>query len=564
MNFLSNLLGRSAMLPAIGGTAEMTEEQKRAMQGSPALPSIGREPNTYAPVQTLGGTEGGYEFPAAVPRPPMTISDYSALPTIDDPALKGLPPSVTAEKQPLGTVADLSLPAIEPLPAPAVTAAAQATPAASAVPSLPAIEPAIEQSPRKVLEGQLGALDQKAYNKGVYRNPLTGETTNNPKKEGFTEVVTAPGKDRDKNWSTWDKIASALVGWAGGGLAGGIKAGTDRNFFEKMGDANERARLLPKIEAAREGETHQANQDYRKAQADYATARPEIERAKLENRVALEKEKFNNRTKILEIQAKNEGGKWKPYVDEDGRRWKQFPNDPTKELEPIVDPLTGQQDIDPSGKLYDWVDPTSGQTVKIKGSQLANAGAQIASGNATREQQAATTNASNAIRVMTENVNNQMQYQGQVASLMNQALAADPGLAGDMAVTGLRSEFEAKQRELDSLRLSPPPEYDEAAARAYASRVNKLTDDLTSTAQKLWAEVGKTEAGRARAAQAQDAIRKLKPPPKVAYEPIKASRVGGRYAGQVFPSPQALQQAFPGRSVADIKALVEAQGGRFQ
>jgi len=39
--------------------------------------------------------------------------------------------------------------------------------------------------------------------------------------------------------------------------------------------------------------------------------------------------------------------------------------------------------------------------------------------------------------------------------------------------------------------------------------------------------------------------------------------VGGRYAGQSFPSPEALQKAFPGKSVADIKAIVEGQGGRF-
>jgi hypothetical protein len=66
------------------------------------------------------------------------------------------------------------------------------------------------------------------------------------------------GKDRDKKWSTMDKVLSALSGWATGGLVGGVKAATDRNYFEKMGDSNRRAELLPQIAVRQQQAEHGA------------------------------------------------------------------------------------------------------------------------------------------------------------------------------------------------------------------------------------------------------------------------------------------------------------------
>jgi hypothetical protein len=48
------------------------------------------------------------------------------------------------------------------------------------------------------------------------------------------------------------------------------------------------------------------------------------------------------------------------------------------------------------------------------------------------------------------------------------------------------------------------------------------------------------------------------------YSEISVPKQSGRYAGQSFPSPDALQSAFPGKTVAQIKAIVEGQGGSFQ
>lgn len=86
--------------------------------------------------------------------------------------------------------------------------------------------------------------------------------------------VTHRGADRDKQWSTWDKIGSALLGYAQGGIAGAIQGGTDRNFMEKQADQRQIGRLLPRIEAAKTQE--KADQDYQqgviKTQKDRAEA----------------------------------------------------------------------------------------------------------------------------------------------------------------------------------------------------------------------------------------------------------------------------------------------------
>ncbi len=73
--------------------------------------------------------------------------------------------------------------------------------------------------------------------------------------EAAYNELTAPdrygkeGKGRNKKWSTLEKIGSALAGWATGGLAGGVMAATDRNFFNKIHDQNQINRLLPAIES---------------------------------------------------------------------------------------------------------------------------------------------------------------------------------------------------------------------------------------------------------------------------------------------------------------------------
>lgn len=78
----------------------------------------------------------------------------------------------------------------------------------------------------RTAEQDLYNASNKDYS--ITKNPETGEVIR--------------GKDRDKSWSFWDKVGStllgALTGFGQGGIVGaiggGVKAGTDRNYFEKL------------------------------------------------------------------------------------------------------------------------------------------------------------------------------------------------------------------------------------------------------------------------------------------------------------------------------------------
>ena len=234
---------------------------------------------------------------------PMDPDQTGNLPIIGQPRTAPLPPqlpAITPMEDPPPPAAALpatatALPPITPEPPDALaTSGTGASPyqtdealmrdrvVDTPPPPIVATLPPIGPSPRAALEKELAAVDTKRYNKGVYRNPVTGETTNNPNKEGFSEVVTAPGKDRDKKWSIWDKIGSALIGWAGGGLAGGIRGATDRNFMEKLGDENQRARLLPQIAAEQQIEKYNQDRQLQEARIQDIPADNELKRQQIE------------------------------------------------------------------------------------------------------------------------------------------------------------------------------------------------------------------------------------------------------------------------------------------
>jgi flagellar biosynthesis GTPase FlhF len=73
------------------------------------------------------------------------------------------------------------------------------------------------------------------------------------------------GEGRNKRWSLAEKIGAALAGWATGGLGGGIRAATDRNYFNRLNNDQEIARLLPVIGERRQQEKASSDQAYRTA-----------------------------------------------------------------------------------------------------------------------------------------------------------------------------------------------------------------------------------------------------------------------------------------------------------
>lgn len=463
----------------------------------PKLPVIG-EGDFQPSVPFVGGAD---------------VPATSSLPVITDP-IHGQPMTASDKYG--------QLPPISATVEPAVAAAVITPPVEE--PAAPVL-PIIEQSPRQQLEGRLNALNSKDYS---------------IQKDADGNVIHR-GKDRDKNWSLWDKIGSALVGWAQGGIGGAIRAGTDRNYFEKTADDNERARLLPKIGMARDAENFENAQEYKQAQTQGVLQRPILEREKLKARVEAEQQKFVNRTKLLEIQARNEGGKWKPYVDENGRRWKQYQNDPSKELEPIVDPITGEQDVDPSSKLYDWTDPYSGKTVQIKGSQLANAGATIATGNAQRQQSADTTNVNNELEAARANATAQNNWYQAENTRRQQALAAAAGnLSNAAEVQGsasLMQEYAAQMQRLTQIIEAGSP--DDAQVKAAQNDLSKAEGDYAKALNSFNVSLGKTQQG----AMLADSLSKssVPRPQLIKANKVKAAQVGGP------PSKAALENSLRSR-----------------
>lgn len=455
------------------------------------------QPKKQAPVP-FGMTPPFVEPPTGIDDPRAQLA-APTIPPIAPPAIPDRDPSRftglnTGQQFGLGPQAEPQ-PVVPAIPAPSASAGIPA-------PTVPVVAPRT----RTPLEEDFAEITGKRYNKGVYRNPETGETTNNPRKPGFTEVVTEPGKDRDKKWSLGEKIAGGLIGWAKGGLAGGIAGATDRNFFEKQGDQQQLKRIVPALQAEQQIEAKNAD-IYAKQE------RPAIARAELRRKIAADKRRFDNQTAALEAKGKAESDKWKPYVDEQGRRWKQFLNDPGREMEPIIDPTTREQDIDPMQKMYEWTDPTSGQTVPLKGSQLATVGATIAAGNAQREQDASKFNSSQQVEVAKTNAANRFNYSKALFDRISEIAKTSGEAKGSYENSiGLFNQAQEALQTLQSL----DPTVDEKAYLAAQTKYNDLRE-------KFHAAAAKTSAGEEAVRQLQS--QGLTPPETVDYKPIKASKV---------------------------------------
>lgn len=380
--------------------------------------------------------------PAISPTPTFA-GQGPALPAIAPPT--EIPPPVEVD----GTG---SMPVIEPTRERVVAQPPPITPG-PAQPALPVIAPGRE------MERELADLDAKDYS-------IKKDEAGN---------ITHRGKDRDKKWSIWDKIGSALVGWAQGGLAGGIKAGTDRNYFEKMGDSFQRDRLLPKIAAQQQIEGNQVNTENKRLA-------PIIERQKIERQAQNDLMRYTTQITLAEAKARQEGNKWVPFTDPGtGIVMKQYRNRADGETEPLLD-SQGNKIKDPSKQLYDWVDPTSGQTVKITGAQLAGAGAQIATGNATRTQQAATTNANNSIEVAKENNRRITQWQkNNLDTAMDAVRQAGTAMANAGEVQGFATEMQSVNEQI-AQSIDP-------------TETVKLQSKYGELEGKFKAALGKTEAG---------------------------------------------------------------------
>jgi len=327
------------------------------------------------------------------------------------------------------------------------------------------------------------------------------------------------GADRDKKWSTWDKIASGIVGWAQGGLAGGIKAATDRNFFEKMGDQNTRARLLPQIAA---------NQKIAEGEAviGQKRAQPILAAAEIERKIAADAKLDANRTKQFNLEAqkvKDARQRYKVTVDNNGLRWKEYlqkdPDNPTRpDKEPFFDPMTGKQEIDSIGKVHQYRDPETGLMLSLNSKDVAQFGFQRAMFNARQTQGSSEFNAQRQLDVDKTNAANEMKYQDDVRAVITQIAAANANLIGGNA-----------EAQTANLRVQAAREALEAASGKDA--IEKARKEFDGAVADFGKALGKGQGGAALAAELQKAMPKR--PTRLTYTPIQAATVGGnKVAGQ--------------------------------
>ena len=95
---------------------------------------------------------------------------------------------------------------------------------------------------------------------------------------------------------------------------------------------------------------------------------------------------------------------------------------------------------------------------------------------------------------------------------------------------------------------------------ALMKQVDEDNLKLASEAGKAGASASQIEAIRKAEQEDRYPVRRSVP----TYSPTIPQRPGGAYAGKVFASPESLQRAFPGRSVEEIRQIVQTNGGSFR
>lgn len=363
------------------------------------------------------------------------------------------------------------------------------------------------------------------------------------------------------------------------GIGGGLRGLFTKNEDEKRQQQQDLNKNDSEYKNARQIRDDEVGEDYKKAQAANVLDKPVLEREKLEAGIKKDNARAQARTDAINQQADIRSGEAKIFVDSSGKQWKQYLKaDSTgkiREMEPIINPQTQEQEYAPGEQMVDWRDPQTGNTIQVKAKQVLMPGATLATGNANREQQATVTNATKQLEVEKENVQNQLTYQAQVNNVLSTLATNDASLSAlGGNVTGLRSQMDAKLGEartlLDSINsefnIDPENATDDQIKRANAgkkaaqSRYNSLADDFNKLNGQLYEELGKTEAGKVKADQLQKLMPKA--PPKLSFTPIEATKVSGGVSNDgkapTFTESQArAYYTSKGKSESEINNLIQ-------
>ncbi len=233
------------------------------------------------------------------------------------------------------------------------------------------------------------------------------------------------------------------------------------------------------------------------------------------------------------LPAKAKGERAKPRWKNEGLWWTL---DDSGQTAPLIDPQTKEQMVDRPERPV-TVNDSSGTPRIVSQTTALNA-------DATRENrkyQRGRDEQSDQWRTDTWNKSEQDRYVKEKESY-DEAVSFNDDLARRIA---------EKHREMQGEQAnSVNPAIDEDLRKEHRKRVIELRD-----------QIGQLE-GQKKTARAP------RPPqaaPNAAPSTRSAAPQGrGKYSGQRFASPESIQQAFPGKSPAEIRRIVESNGGVFQ
>lgn len=463
----------------------MADEKNKFWQAiKQLLPVLNTEKNVPAEIaQTNDTLSGGGLIPPNNPLPivrpdvPLTNEGVtSQLPVLDDGNFQVRPGTFQQD------YSKLNLPQIAPMTenAPPVMSSVMPT-------ALPTPQSNIPVQPTTI-QGKINAVNNKDY-----KERKTDELGN---------VIQEAGKDRDNDYDWKDALGGFLVGYSNGARNGDIGTGIqegmsgvfDRNYVEKTRDRREIAQLLPQLEQENKQREFETGQQLKQTQQQAIQNKPKLEAEKRnedqKNKIALEATKFENRMKIVDAQAEREGRQWERDISADGKVFKKYKDG---RYEPLVNPTTGEQEIDPSKQFYDIYDPTTGQTVKANGGQILGYSGAIQQGNAQRTQQVNIQNSNQEFEAQKLNVQNTVNYNKQVVDQMRE-LAKSKGqiIENEGEINGISSEMETVQQQMNSVDTS---------TEEGAKRYNDLALKYGALNNKLETAIGKTTAGTEAVAQ---------------------------------------------------------------
>lgn len=247
---------------------------------------------------------------------------------------------------------------------------AQLAPLADAPLEPTAAAPMAQRPASQNIMEQIQGIQNKDYSKAKY-----DESGN---------IIKPAGADRDKKWSLGEKVLGVVSGilegvGSGRGLIGGaakgIQYGTDRNFSEKQGDIRELQTLGGQYNQAAADEEFQNKQAGVITNTANARLKPifqqqqiDLNKTKVENQFLKDQE---NLARLLkEEEGRNQRAGMQTKTEEvDGYLFRTYPNDPSKPMEPIIDPRTGKQAFNPSNVAQE-VTFDDGTKAWAKGGQI--------------------------------------------------------------------------------------------------------------------------------------------------------------------------------------------------